>query len=165
MRTVDPTRGSAESSSKWDGFLTGLLLGLGFLARGWRPGSLPREPFCLETLPVCVECFLSRLVLSHCICRPRGQASRRTVLGALRSPPALGCRRVRPPSLVRARRSASQCGFCPDQPLIDLVSRRDGEVRLAMNDIGQDRHLRSPLIQIKLASWLRGQGQRGVGAD
>jgi hypothetical protein len=28
-----------------------------------------------------------------------------------------------------------------------------------MNDLGQD--LRSPLIQIKLASWLRGQGQRG----
>src|ERR1700746_1800358 len=67
MCNVNSTRESAESSPRGDGVLTSLLLGLGSLSRDWRPGSLPRQPLCLETLPVCVECFLSDLVLSHCL--------------------------------------------------------------------------------------------------
>src|ERR1700756_4379166 len=89
---------------------------------------------------------------------PAYSAWRVAISASIRMPP-------RSAAIISSCAAVCQCGFCPDQPLIDLVSRRDGEVRLAMNDIGQDRHLRSPLIQIKLASWLRGQGQRGVGAD
>jgi hypothetical protein len=34
----------------------------------WRwPGSLPYEPFCLQTLSVIRECLLCDLVLSHCL--------------------------------------------------------------------------------------------------
>jgi len=50
-----------------DGFLTRLLLCLGFLGRDRRPGGLSRQPLGLEPLPVGRKCLLCNLVLSHCL--------------------------------------------------------------------------------------------------
>jgi hypothetical protein len=45
--------------------LFALLLGLGFLRCDLHPSRLPRQPLGLDPLPVCMECLLNDLVLSH----------------------------------------------------------------------------------------------------
>jgi hypothetical protein len=60
-------RENAQRRPKGDGFLTRLLLGLGFLGCDRRPGGLPRQPLGLEPLPVGRKCLLCNLVLSHCL--------------------------------------------------------------------------------------------------
>ena len=44
----------------------GTFLGFGYLGGDWHLGSFPRQPLCFETLPICMERLLSRLLLSHC---------------------------------------------------------------------------------------------------
>ena len=59
--------GRLPRASKGDSFGSFSLRLGGFGFRGRWPRSLPREPFCLQTLTVVRECLLRDLVLSHCL--------------------------------------------------------------------------------------------------